>query len=286
MMPPEVLEAAVRASVNRDMTGWERHPELDEDTTVVFSLRLGYGAELLCAQDIRDPLWSTAFGIRVRNGLTITVNPEFVAFTEPSGMSMGCDGVDVEIRTDVPLNIGRVREIMLEDRGHPSPESDKFEVPFWAEPGLDPYGIQDVPAEPLEFDDDALQTLIGMATTGGTAYETVPLCDNLHIRPQAAIRALYHCDAAVELRYDPGPYYVWVSGKLIPASGGVAIVSDSAKAFIPVEGWRNDSTSRYLAGHPAPSFYNVVDPRREEIKELLSSSLSDSELVQKTDEKD
>ena len=286
MIPPEVLEAAVRASVNRDMTGWERHPELDEDTTIAFGIRLGYGAELLCALDVRDPLWIPGFGFRLSNGLRITVNPEFESVMEPVGMSMGGDGVSIDIRTDVPLNVGRVREIMLEDRGHPSPESDKFEVPFWAEPGLDPYGIQDVPAEPLEFDDDALQTLIGMATTGGTAYETVPLCDNLHIRPQAAIRALYHCDAAVELRYDPGPYYVRVAGKLIPASGGVAIVSDSARVFIPVEGWRNDSTSRYLSGHPAPSFDDVVDSRRGEIKELLSSSLSDSELVQKTDEKD
>lgn len=280
MMPPEVLEAAVRASVNRDVTGWERHQELDEDDAVVFGLRLGYGAELLCALDVRDPLWSTAFGIRVRNGLTITVNPDYVAFTEPTGMSFGCDDTEIDIRTDVPLNIGRVREIMLEDRGHPSSESDIFEVPFWAEPGLDLYGIPDVPPEPLEFDEDGLQTLIGMATTGGIAYETVPLCDNLHIRPRTAIRAPFHCDAVVELRYDPGPYSLRISGNLIPASGGVAIVSDSVRAFIPVEGWRNDCTSRYLAGHPAPSFDDAVEARRGEIESILLEAGPDGSPAQ------
>ena len=275
MMPPEVIEAAVRASVNRDMTGWDRHPELDEDDAVAFGLRIGYGVELLCALDVRDPLWSPSFGIRIRNGLMVGVVPEFEAFTESFGISLVSDDVDIDIRTSVPLDIGRAREIMLESRGRPSQESDGFEVPFWAEPGLDPYGIPDVPPEPLEFDDDALQTLIGMAITGGIAYEAVPLCDNLHIRPRTAIRAPFHCDAVVELRYDPGPYSLRISGNLIPASGGVAIVSDSARVFIPVEGWRNDFTSRYLSGHPASSFDDAVDPRRGEIESILGKADSD-----------
>ena len=220
MMPPEVLEAAVRASVNRDMTGWERRLELDGDVTVVFALCIGYGAELLCALDVRDPLWSPSFGIGIRNGVTIDVNPDLEAFIEPYGMSMGCDDVDIDIRTSAPLNIGRVREIMLEGRGYPSPESDGFEVPFWAEPDTDPYGIPEMSAEPMEFDEDAMQILIGIATTGGIANEATVLCDSLIIRRQGGFRVPFHTDAVVELRYDPGPYAVRVVGKLVPASEG------------------------------------------------------------------
>ena len=275
MMPPEVLEAAVRASVNRDMTGWERRPELDGDVTVAFALCIGYGAELLCALDVRDPLWSPSFGIGIRNGVTIDVNPDLEAFIEPYGMSMGCDDVDIDIRTSAPLNMGRVREIMLEGRGYPSPESDGFEVPFWAEPDTDPYGIPDMSAEPMEFDEDAMQILIGIATTGGIANEETVLCDSLIIRRQGGFRVPFHTDAVVELRYDPGPYAVRVVGKLVPASGGVSVVSDSATAFVPVEGWRNDSTSRYLAGHPAPSFDDAVGARRGEIESILGEAGSD-----------
>ena len=95
-----------------------------------------------------------------------------------------------------------------------------------------------------------------------------------------AIRAPFHCDAVVELRYDPGPYSLRISGNLIPASGGVAIVSDSVRAFIPVEGWRNDCTSRYLAGHPAPSFDDAVEARRGEIESILLEAGPDGSPAQ------
>ena len=71
-----------------------------------------------------------------------------------------------------------------------------------------------------------------------------------------------------------------ISGNLIPASGGVAIVSDSVRAFIPVEGWRNDCTSRYLAGHPAPSFDDAVEARRGEIESILLEAGPDGSPAQ------